>query len=146
MADKKSQDLQLIVALVDFLGNSEDQTVDEVKAELKAEGIDVDASIQRLMGTVRRCSSEAKRKQLDIARQERLQREARRPNLRKKIDQLSDEQIHRRFQEIERISKGRLCVNFRDLQSTSSEDRRGILEDLEFELEQIEDGKADDDK
>lgn len=46
---------RLLDALVELLGDSSNQTGDEVRVELIAEGIDVDSSVARLMDTVRRC-------------------------------------------------------------------------------------------
>ena len=146
MTDNKNQDVNLIESLVDIMGNSEDQSVEEVKTELEADGIDVNESVQRLMATVRRCSNEAKRKRLDLAKHSRLQRETQRPTLRDQIAQMSIDQIEHRFREIEEFTEGQLYVNFRDLESQSDDDKRALLEDMEIALERIESEKGADDK
>ena len=50
-------DLRLIDTLSDALGRSDGQTVEEIKAELEEEGIDVEASIKRLKFFVDECQN-----------------------------------------------------------------------------------------
>lgn len=144
MPDKSGRNDRLIEALVDILGDSEGQTADEVKAELASEGVDVYASVKRLMATVRRCSTEAKMRQLDLAKERRLAREVQRPSVIGRTTGLSGSEIDRRLEEIDRITEGRLCVNFRDLEAMSEEDKKALLEDMELALSRLEPKKDND--
>jgi hypothetical protein len=72
MGIDRTKYLKTLDTLTDALGRSEGQSVDEVKVELRDEGIDVDAALTRLKNVQQHISMVAKRSVLDTAREKRL--------------------------------------------------------------------------
>jgi len=124
--------LEMLDALTESLGSSEDQSLEEVTEELIAEGIDVDASISRLMQTVGKCTKAARRQALDRAREERLRTEQRSSALAIEFANLSKARLLKMIREIMSAMPDALSLSFRDLESKSDEDLASILEDLEL--------------
>ncbi len=48
--------IELIVSLCDALGDSEGQTIEEVKAEIREEGVDVEVAMEEAKAWVKKCS------------------------------------------------------------------------------------------
>ena len=65
--DKKEDSKIFIDALTDALGRSDDQSIEEVKNDLREEGIEVEKTMKKLITMVKDTSMAARRKQLDIA-------------------------------------------------------------------------------
>jgi|Deesub1362A_J573_1020465.scaffolds.fasta_scaffold01934_7 DNA-directed RNA polymerase subunit F len=131
MAEEKNY-LEILDALTDALGSSEDQSLEEVREELLAEGIDVDASVNRLMQTVNSCIMSARREAMDRAREERLKAERKDLTFGNKFANLSKDQLLEKIKEIMSISHAAPILSFRDLELKSDEDLASILEDLEL--------------
>ncbi len=55
-------DKDFLVSLCDALGSSEGQTIEEVKAELREDGVDVEAAIEETKAWVKKCSEASRKK------------------------------------------------------------------------------------
>jgi hypothetical protein len=121
-----------IETLIDALGASEDQTVEEVKQELGGEGLKVDAAIKTLLDTVRECSMASRRMELDLAKKEREAKRLTGTSQLGKFRSWTREQIINRMIEIANTSGGKLSLNYRDLEDRGIEDMRSLLEDMEI--------------
>ena len=71
-ADDKEKTLAFFDALTDSLGNSEGVSKEEIIADLQEDGIDVNAAVRRILTMVENASQQAKRQQLEMAREQRL--------------------------------------------------------------------------
>ena len=129
--------LEMLDALTESLGSSEDQSFEEVKEELKAEGIDIDASISRLMQTVSKSTDAAKRQALDRVREERLRTEQRSSTLAIEFANLSKAQLLKMIREVMSAMPNALSLSFRNLELKSDEDLASILEDLELAKQMV---------
>ena len=127
---RKEKILSFFDTLTDALGESEGMSREDIIADLKEEGIEVDASIKRIQMMVEQASLKARRQQLDIAREKRLNLEAEKPaRLSKFIDWTKDQIINKIIGFIP--SNGPLAsVSYRELQARSKEDLAALLEDL----------------
>jgi len=130
--DKRKESLVFLDSLTDALGRSEDQSLEEVKNDLRDEGIDVEASMERLMSSVKDISMEARRKQLDLAKEKRDEIESKYPDFIGKFSKLTREEILSRIQEIGSSFGLEASVAYRDLESKDIDDLRSLLEDLEL--------------
>jgi len=128
MGERKNYS-DMLDTLMQALGSSEDQSLEEVKEELRAEGIDIDAYIDRLMHTVERSVKAAKRHALDQSRAERL-RMTRPVGIEGFADLSRDDVLARIRQILPRTPA--VSVSFRDLEAKSDDDLRSMLEDLEL--------------
>ena len=121
--------LKTLDTLTDALGGSEGQSVDEVKAELRDEGIDVEAALTRLKNVQQHISMAAKRSVLDNAREKRLK-------LVKKghefIGRFSDWTRDQIIERIKALSSPEVGFAHRDLEAMGTEEMTSILEDLEM--------------
>jgi len=130
--DKGKKNLVFIDALTDALGRSEGLSVEEITDELWEEGIDVEATLQRLLVKREEISRAAKRERLEEAKKERLRMEAERPGFLKRISGWTKEQILATIKELAASLDEAVSVSFRDLESKSREDLVALLEDLEL--------------
>lgn len=129
MGIDRTKYLKTLDTLTDALGRSEGQSVDEVKAELRDEGIDVDAALTRLKNVQQHISMAAKRSVLDTARDKRLK-------LVKKghefIGRFSDWTRDQIIERIKELSGPEVGLAYRDLEAMGTEEMASILEDLEM--------------
>lgn len=130
--DKEGKRMILVDALTDALGRSDGQSIEEVKANLRDEGIDVDVAVKRLVASVQKVSMAAKRIQLDVARDKRREMESKRLNLKGKFVGWSRDEVLARIKEITRLSGPDVSIAYRDLEARSTEDLKSLLEDLEM--------------
>lgn len=130
--NEKEKHMMILDALTDTLGRSEDQSVEEIKAELREEGVDVDSSLDRLKKIQQNISMEAKRSALDTAMEKRLEFEKKRPDIIGKFIGWTREQLLDRFNELIELSDFDFGIAHRDLESKETEDIKSILEDLEL--------------
>ena len=79
--------------MTDALGRSEGQSVEEITYELREEGIDVEAAMQRLLAKREEIFRAAKRQRLEKVKKERLRMESERPGLLDRISGWTKEQI-----------------------------------------------------
>ncbi len=122
--------LSFLDALTDALGESEGVPKEDIIADLKDEGIDVDVALKRIQTMVEHASQKAKRQQLEIAREKRLALEAEKPaRLTEFLDWTKEQTIEKISELIPSI--GPLAsVSYRELESKSQEDLAALLEDL----------------
>jgi hypothetical protein len=128
---QKDSFLLMLDNLTEFMGRSEGQSTDEVIEELRSEGVDVDGAFQEFMKTVGECSSRSRRKDLEIARQRRIQAEANRK--RQVSDRLkrTKEELIATIQTLVSSAPEPISVSWRDLESRNEEDLISLIEDLE---------------
>lgn len=67
--DNHLKDLSFLNSLFESLGDNVDMSPDEIKEELRADGFDPDAAVQRLRSTVKQVSADSKKLALDEARE-----------------------------------------------------------------------------
>ena len=130
--NEKETYMMILDALTDALGRSEDKSVEEIKDELREEGVDVDSALTRLKKIQQSISMEAKRSILDSAMEKRLEFEKKRPDILDKFIGWTREQLLERFNELIQLSDFDVGMAHRDLESKETEDLRSILEDLEL--------------
>lgn len=130
--NKKDKINIFIDALTDALGRSDEQSIEEVKNDLRDEGIDVDITVKKLMNMVKETSMFAKRRQLDMAREKRHKMESEKTKFFSKFSKLTREEILSKIKEIISLSDPTVSVSYRDLESKNTEDLRSLLEDLEI--------------
>ena len=85
--------LSFLDALTDALGESEGVSKEDIIADLKDEGIDVDVALKRIQTMVEHASQKARRQQLEIAREKRLALEAEKPTRLDKFLGCTKEQV-----------------------------------------------------
>ena len=129
MGIDRKKSLKTLDTLTDALGKSEGQSVDEVKAELRAEGIDVDAALTRLKNVQQHISMVAKRSVLDTAREKRLKLVKKGHEFIGRFSDWTRDQIIERIKELSGPEAG---LAYRDLEAMGTEEMASILEDLEM--------------
>ena len=143
MSIDKEKYMKTVDALTDALGRSEGQTVEDIKNELRDDGIDVDSALARLKKTQLSISMAAKRSALDAARDKRLELVRKGSEFIGKFSDWSKDQIMARIKE---LSGPKVGLAYRDLDAIGTEEIISILEDLEMahyrqNLEEGRDGK-----
>jgi len=121
--------LQNLDALTDALGRSDEQSTEEVLADIRDEGIDVDAALARLKKARLTIAMEAKRSALDLAREKRLKLVEKGHEFIGKFSDWTREQILARIMELSGPEAG---LAYRDLEAMGMEEMTSILEDLEM--------------
>jgi len=129
MGTNRKKYLKTLDTLTDALGRSEGQSVDEVKAELRDEGIDVEAALTRLKNVQQHISMVAKRSVLDTAREKRLKLVEKGHEFIGKFSDWTRDQIIERIKELSSPEAG---LAYRDLEAMGTEEMASILEDLEM--------------
>ena len=129
MGINRTKYLKTLDTLTDALGSSEGQSVDEVKAELRDEGIDVEAALTRLKNVQQHISMEAKRSVLDAARERRLKLVEKGHEFIGRFRDWTRDQIIERIKELSSPEAG---FAYRDLEAMGTEEMTSILEDLEM--------------
>ncbi|XCN72926.1 MAG: hypothetical protein Q3M24_22035 [Candidatus Electrothrix aestuarii] len=128
MSNKKREHLKILDTLTDALGRSEGESAEEIKEELRNDGIDVDGILTRLKDAQKNISMEAKRSALDRAREKRLNSNQRSFNIIGQFSNWTKEQLIKRISE---IGAAEARFAYRDLENMSPENLASILEDLE---------------
>jgi hypothetical protein len=121
--------LKTLDTLTEALGMSEGQSVDEVKAELRDEGIDVEAALTRLKNARLSISMAAKRATLDAAKEKRLKLIKKGHEFIGRFNDWTRNQIMERIKELSGPEAG---LAYRDLEAMGTEEMVSILEDLEM--------------
>lgn len=121
--------LETLDALTDALGRSDEQSTEEVLADIRDEGIDVDASLARLKKARLSIAMEAKRLPLDLARKKRLKLVKEGHEFFGKFSDWTRDQILARIKELSGPEAG---FAYRDLEAMGTEEMASILEDLEM--------------
>jgi len=134
MGMDKAKIMGILDALTDALGISEDQTPDEIKEELRADGVDVEAEIGRLLKAQQSNAMAARRVVLDRAREQRAELEMKGEEVTGKFRDWSLEQILERFRELIKPGMPEAAIAYRDLETMGTEELKSILEDLELTI------------
>ncbi len=137
MGNDREKRLKTLDTLTEFLGGSEGQTLEEIKEELRDEGIDVDAALSRLKNFQKNIAMKARRIVLDAARKERLESEKKGHTFIGRFKDWTVEQIKER---IVNLGGGELVCEYRDLEMMGKEQMIAILEDLELAKAMDENG------
>lgn len=129
----------------DFLGDTEGQNLMDIKNELREEGIDVDAFVSKVKGLIAAKSSEAKRSWIEKAEAGRIaaleEINALAKNVPKDISALK-EKIR---QLLTGPESGKLAgAHFRNYQSMTDEDIRGLYADYLMLMQMTEKKETDD--
>ena len=129
MGRNREKYMKTLDTLTEALGMSEGQSPEEIKADIRDEGIDVDAVLARLKNARLNISMASKRSALDSAREKRLK-------LAKKghefIGRFSDWTIDQIIKRIKELSGPEAGLAYRDLETMGMEEMISILEDLEM--------------
>ncbi len=132
MGNEKEKRLKILDTLTDFLGRSEGQTVEEIKEELRDEGVDVDAALARLKNFQQNISMKARRSVLDAAREKRLESEKKGHTFIGRFKDWPYEQIKERAMELMELAGPDFVCEYRDLEKMDKEQLIAMLEDLEL--------------
>jgi len=116
--------------LTDALGDSESVSKEEILADLKEDGIDVDASVKHILAMVEDASQKARRQQLEIARERRLAMESKKPTRPSEFLDWTKEQLIEKINEFLSTGSPIASVSYRELESKCQEDLVALLEDL----------------
>lgn len=114
--------------VTEFIGRCEGQSTDEVIQELRSEGVDVERGFQEFMKTVGECSARSRRRDLEFARERRMQAEAK-----LKISERLKGTKEELMETIQALlsTDPQVSLSWRDLESRSEDDLISLIEDLE---------------
>jgi 5'-3' exonuclease len=129
--DKKYEYIKLLDALSETFGESDEQTPDEIRDELREEGFDIDSVETELMKFQQEISMAAKRQTLDEAKSRREKLVAKQQEIINNIKNWTKEQVLERFKDI-LSNEPDPVVAYRDLEAKKDEDMKAILVDLEL--------------
>jgi hypothetical protein len=121
--------LDTMDTLTDALGMSDGQSIEEIKEELRSDGIDVDGALGRLKMAQNSISKAAKRSILDTARKKRLKFVERGHEFIGRFKDWTKEQMMDRIKEIGGPEAG---LAYRNLEVMGTDEIALILEDLEM--------------
>jgi len=130
--DKHHKNLSFLNSLFESLGDSSDMSTDDIREELRADGIDPDAAVQRLMGVVKQASADSRRSALDQARKERLKQQ---DSIKKTVGKFKDwsrEQLMNRIRGLAGEGGLQAEASYRELENQTDDNLRALLEDLEM--------------
>ena len=119
----------IIDALVDGLGKSECQTIDDVKADLENDGIDVERALSRFKIKRKQISLDARRSELYRAKKDRSKLVEKGQEYVGRFRHWTKEQLLGRIHELSGPETG---LAYRDLERLGIEEMASILEDLEM--------------
>lgn len=126
---KRTKYLETLDTLTDALGRSDEQSTEEVLADIRDEGIDADAALARLKKARLGIAMGAKRSVLDLAREKRVKLAEKGHEFIGKFSDWTREQILARIKELSGQEAG---LAYRDLEAMGTEEMASILEDLEM--------------
>ncbi|MGD0168505.1 MAG: hypothetical protein ABSE54_02145 [Smithella sp.] len=131
--DKVRNNLVFIEAMGDAISECDDASLGEIREELKADGVDLDESVKKLMDFVRICAMDAKRESLDVAAEARKAKTTENNGLAGKFATFTKDQLLARIKSLTTLPEGQvnLAFNFRELDGKNQEYLASILEDLE---------------
>lgn len=129
-ANDKENTLAFLEALTDSLGDSECLSNEEIVADLQEEGIDVNAAVKRICTMVENASQQAKRQQLENAKQQRLALSSKKPTHVGEFVGWTKEQLIEKINELLSTDAPLASVSYRELESQSQDDLAALLEDI----------------
>lgn len=130
--DKRYKDLSFLNNLFESLGDNENMSTDDIKEELRSDGIDPDATLQRLMAAATQAAADSKRSVLDLAKKERLQQEAKPKRTFDNLINWSKEQLLAQIKSLSLEDNQIAAASYRDLEKLTEDNLRALLEDLEL--------------
>jgi len=142
--DKYHNDLSFINNLFESLGDSGDMSTDDIKEELRADGVEPDEALQRLMKVVTQASADSRKSALDRAREKRLKEQDR---VKKTIGKFKDwtrEQLLDKIRTLSGEHGLQAAASYRELGEQTEDNLRALLEDLEM-LQRQKSKDSDDD-
>ena len=125
----KTKYMETLDTLTDALGRSDEQSTEEVLADIRDEGINVDSALARLNKARLNIAMAAKRSALDSAREKRLRLVGKGHEFIGKFSDWTREKILARIKELSGPEAG---LAYRDLEVMGTEEMASILEDLEM--------------
>jgi hypothetical protein len=137
MESNKKRTIKVLDSLYEALGESEEQTIEEVKEELASNGIDVNAALSRIMRKQKEISMTARRSILEHARKERLEMKSENI-LEDQYKGWSIDGIKEKIKELIAGSGSEFGLAYRELDSMGKEELASALEDLELALKRRE--------
>lgn len=123
--------LIFIEAFTDAIGDSTDLSMEEIREELKRDGIDLDESVRNLISFIDVCVMDAKREELDRAAEAMKVEELKNDKLKNKNSALSKDELLERIKRLIDTPKAQISFAYRRLEGKTEEDLISILEDLE---------------
>jgi hypothetical protein len=129
MGIDKTKYLNTLDTLTDALGMSDGQSIEEIKEELRSDGIDVDGALTRLKMAQNSISKTAKRSILAASRIKRLKLVEAGHEFIGQFKDWTKEQIMARIKELGGPEAG---LAYRSLETMGTEEMALILEDLEM--------------
>lgn len=129
---KKERYMAILDTLTDAMGRSEGQSPEEIKEELREQGVDVDSAMDQLKKIQQNISMAAKRHALESAKEKRLEFDKKRHEIISRFRTWTREQIVERIKELVDSSDAVVGEAYRDLESEDTEDILSLLEDLEM--------------
>jgi len=129
--DKKLEYIKLLDKLSETLGDSEGQSLDEIREEMQEEGIDVGAAEAEFLKSQQEISRAAKRQALDEAGQQRVLLGNKISEIKQKIKAWTKDQILDKLDSILETDP-EFGVAYRDLENKKDEDIKEILIDIEI--------------
>jgi len=130
-SDEIKKNLLFIEAMADAMSECDDASIGEIREELKADGIDLDVSVNHLMDFIRICAMDAKRESLDEAANAREVMEAEDRCLVGKFSAYSKDQLLTLIKSLLTLPEEQIGLAYRELDGKNQEDLASILEDLE---------------
>lgn len=124
--------LRFLDEVFGLLADNSEKSVDDLAKELRAEGVDVDATLRRLMGKVDEAALAAKKARLVVARERRLRAEGEAGSFVGRFKHLGKDEVLARLRELMVGPEPGLAVSWRELESRNEDDLRALLEDLEL--------------
>lgn len=125
----KEKYMEILDSLTDALGRSDEQSTEEVMSDIRDEGIDIDATLERLKKARLNISMAAKRSALDAAKDKRLKLIEKGHSFIGRFGDWTREQVVERIKELSGPEAG---LAYRDLEEMGKEEMFSILEDLEL--------------
>jgi uncharacterized protein (DUF2461 family) len=119
-------------------------STDDIKEELRADGVEPDEALQRLMRVVTQASADSRKSALDRAREKRLKEQDR---VKKTIGKFKDwtrEQLLDKIRTLSGEHGLQAAASYRELGEQTEDNLRALLEDLEM-LQRQKSKDSDDD-
>jgi hypothetical protein len=129
-SDETKKNMIFIEAMADAISDCTDIGIEDMRKELQADGINLDASVNNLLESVKVYSMDAKRESLDIAAETRQRIKAADEGVVGKFSDYSKDQLLACIKSLI-TPEEQVSLAYRGLNGKSVEDLVSILEDLE---------------
>lgn len=129
--DKNLEYIKILNALSETFGESEGQSPDDIRTELREEGFDIESAENELIQFQKRISMAARRQVLDEAKYKRENISEIKKQMIDTIKEWSRDQVMERLKNI-LSTEPEAAIAYRDLNTREDEDMKQILIDLEL--------------